>query len=67
MQVESAGGKVSRSGDWTRRDKNRKIKGEGDAGMANTNVYQGHTEVPETSKLLLLVHPGLCNHSQTSA
>jgi len=67
MQVESAGGRVSRSGDWAGRDKNGERKGEGGVGIANTDECQGCTEVPGTSKLLLLVHPGLCNYSQTPA
>ena len=53
MQVEGQGGRVSRSGNWARGDKNGERKDEGGTGMADTDVCQEYTEVPGTSKLLL--------------
>ena len=65
MQVEGERSRILRSGDWTGRNKDREVKGKRSIGLANTEVYQGCSEVLGIGKLLLLIYSGLCNHSQT--
>ena len=59
--------KIFRSGNWTRRNKDRERKGERYIGLANTKVYQGYTKVLRIGELLLLIHSRLCIHSKTIA
>ena len=56
-------GKLPRSGDWAQGDKDGEGKGKGSIGVANTNMYQEHAEIPGTSKLLSLICSGLHLHS----
>ena len=65
MQVEGKRSRILRSGDWTERNKDKEVKGKRSIGLANTEVYQGCSEVLGIGKLLLLIHSRLCNHSQT--
>ena len=58
-------GGIFRSGNRSRRDKNRKGKGKGSIRVAKTEVYQGHLEVSRIGKLLLLIHTGLYIYSKT--
>jgi len=65
VQVEGERSRILRSGDWTERNKDKEVKGKRSIGLANTEVYQGCSEVLGIGKLLLLIHSRLCNHSQT--
>ena len=54
MKGERSG--LSRSGDWTQGNQNGRRKVEGGTGIADTDMCQGHTEVPRTGKLLLPIY-----------
>ena len=57
--------RIFRSGNWTRRDKDGRGKGERCIRLANTKVCQGHTKVLRVGELLPLIHLGVCSHSKT--
>ena len=52
--------RVSRSGDWTRRDKDRRREGERCTGLADTEVCQRCTKILRIGKSLSSIHLGLC-------
>ena len=61
------GSRVSRSGDWTRRNKDRERKGEKCTRLADTKMCQRCTKILRIGELLLLIYPGLCINSYTIA
>jgi len=52
--------RVSRSGDWTRWNKDGRREGERCTGLADTEVCQRCTKILRIGKLLSLIHPRLC-------
>ena len=63
--MEGERSRIFRSSDWTGRNKDGGGKGERSIGLANTKVCQECSEVLGIGKLLLLIHLGLYNYSQT--
>ena len=63
--MEGERSRILRSGNWTRRNKDGGGKDKRSIGLADTEVYQEHSEVLRIGKLLSLIHSGLYNYSQT--
>ena len=57
--------RVSKSNNWTRRNKDGEGEGKRYIGVADIKVCQGCSKVLGIGKLLLLIHSGLCSYSQT--
>ena len=63
--MEGERSRILRSSDWTGRNKDGEGKGKRSIGLANTKVCQECSEVLGIGELLLLIHLGLYNYSQT--
>jgi len=63
--VKDEKSRVSRSNNWTGRNKDGGGKGKRCIGVANIEVCQECSKVLGIGELLLLIYLGLCNYSQT--
>jgi len=64
--VKSRRGRIFRSCDRTRQNKDRRREGEMGIGLADTKMYQGHSEVFRVGELLSSIYRRFCIYSQTS-
>jgi len=67
VQIEGKEGRISRSSNNIRGDKDGEGKGERSIRVADTKVCQRHTKVLRVGELLSLIYRELCINSEATA